>query len=312
VPPEFRVRFLDWTDGPVDLRTLAREIKVKTTRPDGSTQVFIFAAGKNDTFLHSMVDIPEPHSFTADVMFRGQTLPIVFAEAEDHEEGHSDHAKHAAGHVALEDDEGHVVTASSHKYEQDNNFRAAVMHVVADAFVSVLTIIAIGIAGTVPGAWWLNPAVGILGSMVILSWAYQLIGDTTSTLLDLCPDQALNDKLCEILQSDKESFVTDIHVWKLGPGKLGMIVSIMCAVEGRTRDYYAQKLSKFKALAHLTVELLPYDANYVHDHAHSAIEHTAGTHSDHGDHGHDHGHGHGHGGHKGHEGDGFVYAPMHT
>jgi hypothetical protein len=149
----------------------------------------------------------------------------------------------------------------------------------------------------------------MVGSLVIISWAYQLIMDTTGTLLDLCPDPALNDKLREILQADKESFVTDMHVWKLGPGKLGMIVSIMCAEEGRTRDYYAQKLSKFKALAHLTVELLPYDANYVHDHAHGGT--AEAVEGDHG-HDHDHGHGHGQGGHKGKEGDGFVYAPMHT
>jgi Co/Zn/Cd efflux system component len=275
------------------LRSLARLIKVKTIRPDGSTQVFLFAAGKNETFLHSMVDIPEPHSFTAEVLFRGETLPIVFAEGSEHDSNGDRRDR-----PVLEDDEGHVVTASaaSHKYELDNNFRAAVMHVVADAFVSVLTIIAIGVAGTVPGAWWLNPAVGMVGSLVILSWAYQLIMDTTSTLLDLCPDQALNDKLCEILQDDKESFVTDMHVWKLGPGKLGIIVSIMCAVEGRTRDYYAQKLSKFKALAHLTVELLPYDANYVHDHAHGGAAVSAEGEQD----------------QRGKDGDGFVYTPMHT
>jgi Co/Zn/Cd efflux system component len=189
--------------------------------------------------------------------------------------------------------------ASPAKYEQDNNFRAAVLHVVADAFVSVLTIVAIAIAGTVPGAWFLNPLVGMLGAGVILSWSYQLITDTMCALLDLCPDTELNTRLREVLEADGVSQVTDLHVWKLGPGKLGVIASVLTGVESNRREYYASKLAKYKALAHITVEVLrgnlptsphrPGTTQQVFQ-----IEDAENEDSCH-DEGHDHSHSHAHG-----------------
>lgn len=147
------------------------------------------------------------------------------------------------------------LTTTAPKYTQDNNFRAAVLHVLADAFVSVLTIVAIAIAGTVKGAWFLNPLVGIVGAAVIVSWAYQLIGDTMGALLDLCPDPALQAKLSNLIEADGQSMVTDLHLWKLCPGKLGLIVAVQTTQEGREREYYASKLSKIRALVHITVEI---------------------------------------------------------
>eukprot|EP01038_Epipyxis_sp_PR26KG_P012643 gene12643-16951_t len=142
------------------------------------------------------------------------------------------------------------------KYHRDNNFRAAIIHVLADAIVSVLVIIAIAIAGTVPKAYFLDPLVGIIGSFVIISWGYQLVMDTTSNLLDMNPDSQLTDKLKEILEKDG-SIVTDLHVWRLGPGHLGAIVSILPPKEGRTADYYLRRIKGFKALSHVTIEIRP-------------------------------------------------------
>ena len=84
------------------------------------------------------------------------------------------------------------------KYEQDNNFRAAIIHVVADAFVSLLVIAAICIAGNVPGAGFLDPMVAIIGSFVIVSWGIQLMSDTSMNLLDITPDQKLNNALTRL------------------------------------------------------------------------------------------------------------------
>jgi Co/Zn/Cd efflux system component len=97
------------------------------------------------------------------------------------------------------------------KYEQDNNYRAAVFHVVADAFVSVLVIAAIVIAGNVKAAYFLDPLVAIIGSFVILSWAYTLIYDTSSNLLDVAPDSKLNKALKRVLENDG-TVVYDLHV----------------------------------------------------------------------------------------------------
>jgi cation diffusion facilitator family transporter len=132
--------------------------------------------------------------------------------------------------------------------------RAAVIHVVADAFVSVLVIIAIIVAGNVPNCGWMDPLVGIIGSFVILNWAYVLVVDTTANLLDLNPDPKLVEKLQARLEGDG-SKVTDLHVWRLGPGHLGAIVSIDPPDNSRDIAYYMRRIKGFKALSHVTLEI---------------------------------------------------------
>lgn len=252
VPPEFRLQFLEWHN-PMHLAQAATEVTVKTIRPDGSQQVFKFAPLPGTQYLHSTVDIPEPHEFDVELKYHQETFKIEFREGSSHHEGHSPHSEHS-GHDDLEVNlRG---PGGPRKYEQDNNFRAAVLHVTADAFVSVLTIIAIAVAGTVPGAWWLNPAAGVLGSIVIASWSYQLICDTLSALLDLSPDPELNAQIKKLLEADGETTVVDAHVWRLGPGRLGAIFSVTSTVKGRVRSYYWAKLKRITALAHVTIEIL--------------------------------------------------------
>lgn len=142
----------------------------------------------------------------------------------------------------------------------DNNFRAAILHVVMDAFVSVLVIIAISIAGTVPHTNFLDPLAAIIGSFVILSWAYQLIRDTSSNLLDMNPDLKMTAKLQEVLERDG-SLVTDLHIWRLGPGHLCGAISVLppaaasVSTATKTESYYRNRIRGFKALSHVTIEV---------------------------------------------------------
>ena len=235
VPPEFRIQFLDWS-GATSAHDAVHKITVQTTRPNMATQVFTFVPIPGTPYLRSEHDIPEPHSFTAELRYQNEKFCIEFAEHEDH------------------DDEDPSIATK--KYQQDNSFRAAVMHVLADAFVSVLTVAAIAIAGLVPGAWWLNPAVGIFGSLVIASWAFQLLNDSTGALLDLMPDPELNKYLTKLLEADVSSTVVDLHTWRLGPGRLGVIISISTTEKGRTREYYWSKIKHIKPLAHATIEIV--------------------------------------------------------
>ncbi len=251
VPPEFRITVRDWKNF-TDYSSMAKIVSVSTTRPDGKKQVFLFEALLEENCLHSTEDIPEPHEFTAEVEIHGfassENYTVEFKEHEDHH-GHVDH-----GHEEEHHSQGTTLKREKLKYEQDNNFRAAMLHVIADAFVSVITIGAIVVAGTT-SAWWTNPMAGIIGSLVIISWGLQLISDTTSTLLDLSPDPRLNEKLKKIIQGDGRSYVTDLHMWKLGPANLGIVVSVATDVPGRERSYYARKLKKYKVLSHITVEI---------------------------------------------------------
>ena len=164
---------------------------------------------------------------------------------------------HGHGDYEERDSKGKVVTS---KHAVDNNMRAAFVHVVSDAVVSLLVIVALVVAAYVPNCEYLDSTAGIVGSFVILNWAYVLAVDTSANLLDLNPDMKLTHHLREKLESDG-SVVNDLHVWRLGPGHLGSIISVTppsdAGGSGVTKNavYYKQRLVGFRALSHTTVEV---------------------------------------------------------
>ena len=216
VPPRFRLRAESgWS-------LIAETSTVETVRRDGTRQHFTMKDCGG--YLESIDEIPEPHAFTAHVRLAGEHHMVVF---EEHEHAH----------------------ASAHR---DNNMRAAVIHVIADATVSVFVIIALLLARTF-GWLWTDPAAGIIGSLVIASWSYALIRDTGSILLDMNPDRRMADNLRQTIEADGDR-LGDLHLWRLGPGHLGAIVTIGTR-ESRGPDYYRTKLARFRSLSHLTIEV---------------------------------------------------------
>jgi cation diffusion facilitator family transporter len=132
--------------------------------------------------------------------------------------------------------------------------RAAIIHVVADAAVSVLVIVGLILARAF-GWLWMDPLAGIVGACVIASWSYGLIRDTGAILLDRIPDSQLARNLRQTIESDG-STLTDLHLWRLGPGHLGAIVSV-CPKERCTAEYYRAKLARYRSLSHITIEIEP-------------------------------------------------------
>jgi cation diffusion facilitator family transporter len=216
-PPRFRLRV---EAGPA---LSAQAASVETVRPDGTRQ--LFAMKDQGRYLESVEEIPEPHAFTAHVRIGEQDYPVVF---EEHE-----HAHVSAG--------------------RDNNMRAAVVHVMADAAVSVLVITGLLLARTF-GWLWMDPLAGIIGAAVIASWSYGLIRDTGAILLDMNPDRRMANNLRQAVESDGDR-IADLHLWRLGPGHLGAIISVI-TTQAREADYYRARLGRFKSLSHLTVEVL--------------------------------------------------------
>jgi cation diffusion facilitator family transporter len=217
VPPRFRLRV---ESGPA---LTAQATSVETVRPDGSRQ--LFAMKDQGDYLESVEKIPEPHAFTAYVRIGQQEYPAVFEEYED---------AHASA-------------------DRDNNIRAAIIHVMADAAVSVLVITGLLLARTFD--WlWMDPLAGIAGATVIASWSYGLIRDTGAILLDRNPDLRMATNLRQVLESDGDQ-LADLHLWRLGPGHLGAIISVV-TTQAREADYYRARLARFKSLSHLTVEVL--------------------------------------------------------
>src|SRR5881398_2193163 len=149
-------------------------------------------------------------------------------------------------------DRHHEHTGGS-AHHHDLNLRAAYMHVLADAFTSVLAITALT-GGKFFGWAWLDPVVGIVGSGVVFSWAYTLLRDTSGILLDRTPSSSnLPEEIRRTVESDGDSLVTDLHVWQVGIGKFAAIVSVV-AHRPKSSDEYREMLRGHGELAHLTIE----------------------------------------------------------
>ncbi len=140
---------------------------------------------------------------------------------------------------------------SSHR--EDLNLRAAYLHVLADAFTSVLAITALT-GGKFFGWAWLDPVVGVVGSGVVFSWAYTLLRDTSGILLDSTPASSdLPDQIRRAVESDGDSLVSDLHVWQVGIGKFAAMISVV-AHEPKSCDAYRALLRGHNELVHVTIE----------------------------------------------------------
>src|SRR5215472_7539361 len=165
----------------------------------------------------------------------------------NHSHGHAHHGGRAHHHV--DDREYFHPHSAAHR---DNNLRGAVVHVLGDAAVSILVIVGLTF-GRLFGWVWMDPAAGLLGAIVIASWAYTLIRDTGAILLDMTPDRGMAERMRAAIETDGDR-LTDLHLWRLGPGHLGVIVSVATERE-RGPDYYQTLLGRFRALSHVTVEV---------------------------------------------------------
>jgi cation diffusion facilitator family transporter len=212
VPPRFRLA------GRLPAAVLAT---VETARPDGGRQRFTLV--DRGGYLESADEIPEPHAFDVVVRVGANSANCRFEE-------------HAHGEAV----------------RRDNNMRAALLHVVADAAVSVLVIVGLVLAKLF-GWLWMDPLAGLIGAGVIASWSYGLVRDTGRVLLDMNPDR----KLCATLRATIEregDALADLHVWRLGPGHLG---AILCVETETMRDvaHYRAMATGVARFSHLTIEI---------------------------------------------------------
>ena len=150
-------------------------------------------------------------------------------------------------------DRAHAHEPHDHAAHRDHNLRAAFIHVAADAAVSVLAILGLT-AARVLGWMWMDPMMGIVGGCVIASWSYALVRDTSCILLDMTPDTALAARIRRRLEEDGDR-VADLHLWRLGPGHFGAIVSIVTR-QARDVHFYRSALQGFSCLSHLTIEVV--------------------------------------------------------
>lgn len=145
---------------------------------------------------------------------------------------------------------GHGHDPLHHGDERDNNLRSAYVHVLADALTSVLAIAAL-LGGRYLGWIWLDPVMGIVGGAVIGVWSANLLRDTASVLLD-ASDPHLEEEVRQEVEGPGDTQITDLHVWRVGPGAHAAIVSVRGRVDTAT---VRARLAPVHELAHITVEL---------------------------------------------------------
>lgn len=161
-----------------------------------------------------------------------------------------DPSHHGHGHHHDHDQSHHN---DRHAHGRDNNLRAAYLHVLADALTSVLAIVAL-LAGSVYGWLWLDPAMGIVGALVIARWSWGLIHAAGGVLVDYVPaDEGLPEEIRSAIEVEGD-LIIDLHVWQLGPGHHGAIVSVV-SDNPKAPSLYRAKLAHIHDLSHVTVEV---------------------------------------------------------
>ena len=176
------------------------------------------------------------------VLGLGINLLSAFLLRDDHDhhlDDHHDDCDHAHG---------------SGRVHRDHNLRAAFVHVMADAAVSVLVIVGL-VAGRQFGWLWMDPLMGLAATIVILSWSWTLIRSAGAVLLDVCPDPVLARKIASRLEQGSDR-VSDLHLWRLGPGHLAAVISVVTH-EPHAPDLYKKRLAGLSGLSHVTIEVVP-------------------------------------------------------
>lgn len=144
-------------------------------------------------------------------------------------------------------------SGSKHEHVHDHNFTAAYVHVVADAFTSVLAIVALVVAKTA-GYVWLDPLMGLVGSAMIARWAWGLIRDTGHILLDAAVEPDILRSVRSAIESGSDDRVSDLHVWKVGPSDYAAIVSVV-SDKPESSGHYKRLLAGIDGLSHINVEV---------------------------------------------------------
>lgn len=144
-----------------------------------------------------------------------------------------------------------------HHGHDDHNLRAAYLHVITDALTSVLAIAGL-LAGRFYGWLWLDPVMGVVGAFVIARWSWLLLKQAGSVLLDTMPDEDGGAQIRELLERGGDR-VTDLHLWRIGPGHVAAVISLRSEAP-MPPSYYKERIGTVRHFSHITVEVQPVGA----------------------------------------------------
>jgi cation diffusion facilitator family transporter len=164
--------------------------------------------------------------------------------------GKAHHHGHGHGHAH----------GDSHEHPEDLNLKSAYLHVIADAATSVMAIVAL-IGGWVYGWSWLDPAMGLLGAVLVAVWAKGLIADTSQVLLDREMDHPVVDEIREVVESreaGRQTHLTDLHVWRVGKRAYACALTVVTQDARLNAEELRQRLAVHEEIVHATIEVHPW------------------------------------------------------
>jgi len=151
----------------------------------------------------------------------------------------------------------HAHEHNHHDHHHDLNLKSAYLHVIADAATSVLAIMAL-LGGWFYGWGWLDPVMGIVGAVLVATWAKNLLVETGKVLLDREMDHPVVDEIREVIEptdNPDETKIADLHVWRVGKEVYACAVSIVTHSETLTPEQVRQSLSIHEEIVHTTIEI---------------------------------------------------------
>jgi len=168
------------------------------------------------------------------------------ARGHAHHHGHRHHRDEVGRHVH------HQPAHAGAPHGQDNNLRAAYLHVLADALTSVLAIVGL-LAARFYGWTWMDPLMAVIGALVIGRWSFGLARDAGAVLLDVVPDRGTAERMRRVLEVNGDR-VADLHLWQVGPGHHAAAIAIV-SDQPRPPEHYKALLRRVPGLSHTTVEV---------------------------------------------------------
>lgn len=166
---------------------------------------------------------------------------VILGSAHDHHHEHTHHDHH-----------------DHHSRHQDLNLKSAYVHVIADAATSVLAIVALA-GGQLYGWSWLDPVMGIVGSVLVAVWAKNLLAETGKVLLDREMDHPVVAEIRTTIETEAEQTrITDLHVWRVGKCSYACAISVVTTDGTLTANRVREQLAVHEEIAHVTVEIQRY------------------------------------------------------
>lgn len=170
--------------------------------------------------------------------------------AHDHDHGH-------------EHDHGHAHRHAHHEPHEDHNRRAAYLHVMADALTSLLAIVAL-LCAKYLGWQWMDPVMGLVGTVLVVRWSWGLLKQSSQVLLDR-QVATFDDRVRHAIETGSTDRVSDLHVWSIGPGIHAGIVALVSDDPVGIDDYRDKIQHAVPELVHTTIEI------------HRCVHHSAAT-----------------------------------